>query len=415
MTFGLKDLLFDIVEDSTTSIGQDVADLESEDEIETDHEPEETETETEIEAEEEQEEQEDEQEPEAIEVTTYPFERPSIKQLNEAYPDLFKKFPSLRDMYFRETEYSKLFPTIDEAKEANENNVAFTEIREDVFTGDGSKLFSAIKEVNEKNLDRFASGVLTSLYKVSPNSFWRASNPLVEDIARNMYNKGVKEGNESLQNAARYLSDYFFGSVDIAEGKKTTIVKDQEDPELKKQRDEFDNSQHTAFRNSVESDIKIQLLQLIDTKDLKSGKSRLDPDGIFSSFIRSTVIDHIINELGSQLTIDKDHINYMNSLWSRAKRNGRTDKDKSSIISAYLARAKSLIPSIRSKYVSEALGQKMRTSSHQKERVSSLESRRDSGSLGRSSNANNKGYNPKHIDYDKTSDEDILNDDIKYK
>ena len=424
--FGLRDLLFD-VEGATTSAGADLAELSDEtldvehpnkDKEENDQPLEDLPEETRPEEQDEEEvtePEEEEIEEKPLAETTHPFDRPSIKQLEEAFPGLLKKFPSLRDMYFRESEYTKIFPTIDEAKEANDNNVAFTSIRDDVFSGDGAKFFSAIKEVDEKGLERFSSQVLGTLFKVSPNSFWRAANPLVEDIARNMFNKGVKSNDESMQNAARYLSEYFFGTTEIAEGKKTSIVKSEVDPEISKQREEFEREKDTSFRGTVETSVKSQLVSLIEGKDEKTGKLRLDPDGVFSPFIKSTIIDHIIKDLGTQLSSDKDHIRFMDSLWTKARRSGRTDEDKARIISAYLARAKSLIPSLRSKYVSEVLGQKVKISAKRKETSETSESRRESGSQGRSSNGATKNYNPKSINFNKTSDEDILNDNITYK
>jgi hypothetical protein len=421
----LMGALHEVAEDSTTSLGADVAELAEGEDLKVEAPPKGTPTEEEEEEipdgadEEEQEEEEietEEQEETPPEISDlHPFERPSLKSVEEAFPGLLKKFPSLRDMYFREAEYSKLYPTIDDAKEANENNIAFTSIRESVFDGDGSKFFSAIKEVGERNLEKFSMNVLPTLFKVHPDAFWRAVNPLVEDVARNMFNKGVKEKDENLQNAARYLSDYFFGNTEIAEGKRTSIPKIEENTEVAKEREEWDNERGNAFRSTVEKDVRNQLNSLIEGKDPKSGKSRLDPDGVFSPFIKNTIIDKIIEDLGTQLASDKDHIRFMDSLWSKAKRNGRTDEDKARLLSAYLARAKSLIPTLRSKYVSEALGQKVRISTSRKEKSEVTESRRDAGTLGRGSNGSNKNYNPKSINYNKTSDADILNDNITYK
>ena len=411
---------YEIQEDSTTSVGDDIRELsEGEEEtpvvlpVEEEEEEEEEEVIEEEEGEVEEEEGEEEEEPSPE--LTHPFDRPSLKVVEEAFPGLLKKFPSLRDMYFREAEYSKLFPTVDDAKEANENNTAFLSMREDIFQGNGSKLFSSIKEVNEKDLEKFSTTVLPTLFQVHPKAFWNAANPLVEDIARNMFAKGVKEGNESLQNAARHLSDYYFGNVEIAEGKKTSIVKIEDNNEVIKEREKFDNERGNAFRGGIETDIRSQLVSMIEGKDPKTEKSRLDPDSVFSPFIKNTIIDKIIEEMGTQLTSDKDHIRFMDSLWGKAKRNGRTDADKARIISAYLARAKSLIPSLRSKYVSEALGQRVRISSGKKKIIETSTSRRDGGTLGRGSNGKPKDYNPKTINYSKTSDADILNDDITYK
>lgn len=418
----------DISTESTTSITDDLRELsEGSDELEVGHPKEETtdeesevttesKDEDEVPPEEEESEREEENLEDALKnLELHPFNRPSLKSIEEKFPGFFKQFPAMRDMYFREAEYAKVFPTIDDAKEARENDTAFQEIKESVFQGNGSKFFSAIKEVSDKDLEKFSTTVLSTLFQVHPQSFWRAANPLVEDIARNMFSKGQREGNESLQNAARYLSDYFFGNTEIAEGKKTSIVKIEDNTEVIKEREKFDNERSTAFRSTVETDLRSQLVNLIESKDSKTGKSRLDPDGVFSNFIRTTIVDRIIEDLGTQLTSDKDHIRYMDSLWNKAKQSGRTDADKTRIITSYLARAKSLIPSLRSKYVSEALGQKTRVASGKKEKVNEASSRTSSETLGRASNGATKNYNPKTINYSKTSDADILNDNITYK
>ena len=406
-----------IQDEATTSLGADLAELsaeEPEEETPVEETPSEGADET-VEApdeEESEEEPSEDKEPEPVE-TFHPFTRPSIKQINEAYPDLFKKFPSLREMYFREAEYSKVFPTVDDAKEAFENSESYNTIRSDVFEGNGVKFLTAIKEVDDKSLNRFSGTLLGTLYKVSPESFWRAANPLIEDVARNMYAKGVKEGNENLQNSAKWLSDYFFGNTEIAEGKKTSAVKD-ESPEVNEERKKFDDERHTIFRSGIETDVRSQLVNLINATDAKSGKSRLDPDGIFSKFIKDTVIDRVITELGTQLSADKDHIKFMDSLWEKARRNGRTDADKARIISAYLARAKSLIPTLRSRYVSEAMGHNERRSNKAKEITDRTGARKDISS-GRASNGKEKNYDPRSINYSKSSDLDILNDNITYK
>jgi uncharacterized membrane-anchored protein YjiN (DUF445 family) len=415
-----------IEDSSTTSISADVAELGEElevqapeieqEEVEEVEEAQEEEVSDERESEPETEESEEEVEEEkAPDFNDHPFTRPSLKAIEEKFPGFFKSFPSLRDMYFREAEYSKLFPTVDDAREANENNEAFNSIKESIFQSDGTKLFSSIKETSDKDLEKFSSTVLPTLFKVHPQAFWRAVNPLVEDVARNMFEKGKREGNENLQNAARYLSDYFFGSVGVAEGKETRIIKVEDNQEVNKEREKFDTERATAFRSTIETDVRSNLVKLIEGRDPKTGKSKLDPDSVFSNFIRTTIVDKIIEELGTELTKDSTHIRYMDSLWNKAKQNGRTDADKARILSSYLARAKSLIPSLRSKYVSEALGQKTRVASKDKEKIERVSERRDSGTSGKGSNSSTKNYHPKSINYSKTSDADILNDNITYK
>ena len=237
----------------------------------------------------------------------------------------------------------------------------------------------------------------------------------MEDISRSMFRKGTSEGNESMANAAKYLAHFYFGNADIAEGKSTGVTKEdyKQESEVAKERREWDDQKQLEFRGVIERDLHQQLSDLVTGTDAKTGKSRLDPDEVLSPFIRNTIIDRVIADIGSTLQADKSHITYMDSLWSRARQNGRTETDKARIISAYLARARSLAPSLRSKYVSEAMGKKVRDVNQKRVKMSSIESKMPSN--GRVSGSGQKSYSPKSIDYRKTSDYDILNDDITYK
>src|SRR6266478_5507266 len=99
----LRETLMEVAEDATTSIGNDLAELSEGETPEVQALPEVPEETEEVEGEVEEvieEVEETEEVPENLE-TTHPFDRPSIKQLEEAYPGLMKKFPALRDMYFR--------------------------------------------------------------------------------------------------------------------------------------------------------------------------------------------------------------------------------------------------------------------------------------------------------------------------
>jgi hypothetical protein len=242
------------------------------------------------------------------------------------------------------------------------------------------------------------------------NAFWKAANPLIEDVAKNMYNKGRMEGDENIKNAALHLSNFFFGRTDIAEGKGSVITKEDPENEVSKEKREWEETKHNEFRRNVENDLRQQLVDVITGHDERTGKTKLDPDGILSPFIQQTIIDRVIQDIGNTLAADQAHMRYMDSLWSRAKSNGRTDTDKSRLISAFLARARSLAPSLRSKYVSEATGKRVRDVNQRREKAVSVQSR--TPDVGRSS-SNGRGSG--RIDYRKTSDYDILSDNITYK
>jgi len=84
---------------------------------------------------------------------------------------------------------------------------------------------------------------------------------------------------------------------------------------------------------------------------------------------------------------------------------GYTSEDESKIVSTYLARAKSLIPSIASKVSSEMLGTKVRHAVVKDERTQVFRPQNLSAATGGSNNSNKNNK----LDYSKMSDMDILN------
>jgi hypothetical protein len=273
---------------------------------------------------------------------------------------------------------------------------------------------SAVNNVDPKGLERFAGVFLGNLTKTNMNAFWRAANPLIEDVSRAMYNRGRTDGDSNVMNAALHLSQFFFGRTDIAEGKGTTVPKVEEGQvKLDQEKREWEDRKHFEFRSSLETDLRTQLDDMIIGMDERTGKSKLDPNDLLSPFVRQTIIDHVVQDIGAALQGDTAHLRYMDSLWSHAKTNGRRESDKQKIINAYLARARSMAPALRSRYVSEALGRRARAAGEKVKKVASIPPR--TASNGRTPTSERADYSPKKIDYRKTSDYDILNDDVKYK
>jgi hypothetical protein len=384
--------------EGTGSISDDVALLETETETET--EPE-TEPETETEPEPEIEPSKDDEYKTEV---SHPFDRPTVKDITTKFPEFFKTFPSIRDMYFREAEFSKVFPTIEDARDADRDAGTFRDLRDDLVSNKGAALFQLLDR--EKALDGFSRNFFSNLIATNKEAFWGAANPLVEDIARNMFAKGAREGDENIQNAARHLAEYFFGDLSVAEGRKTFVQR--EDPVKiaeSKAAEKYDNERYLSFRAELSGTIRSEINKMVNEGDKLSG---------LSTFLKGVVADKVADQIGDILSKDQAHLKHMDGLWDRAKRNGRTDEDKSRLTSAFLGRAKSLIPSLRAKLITEITGKGPEASAEKMDKVAKVAARSDSAQ-GRPSSTSRPSYNPRKIDYGKTSDLDILNDDITYK
>lgn len=330
-----------------------------------------------------------------------PHERPSLAQVRSKFPEFFKEFPQFKDIIYREQEYTTLFPTITDAKEASENNEAFVSIQSDLFKGDGTKFLEALKETG--GLDRYSRNVLSSLYKVSPEAQWNAIAPVLQNVVRSFFNDSADENDK---NAALRIAKFLFNDPSVAEGKRSVvkeIKEEKEDPEEKTWKTERYNS----FNVDVLSGIYDGLNGKIQDK--------IDPDGVLSSFMKDAISEKCISEIRKQLESDSSHMNYMRTLWSKAEKNGYTSADKSSISNAFLARASALVPSIRRRLVAEALGTSAKINNKKVRTIDKGMNRKEPNSSGKTTNTGVKVFSPKQIDYTKTSELDIINGTVTLK
>lgn len=318
-----------------------------------------------------------------------PFDRPSLSEIKAKYPNFFKDFPSMRDSFYRETEFTRLFPTVEDAKEAFEDNEAFISMREDVLSGKSERLIDAIQTQRGNELHTFSTDFLTTLYKKDKDTYINVVSPLYENVIRGMYSSE----NEDDRNAALRMSKYLFGTTEIAEGKQTTFKK-VEAPKINTEDDKLAYNKHLG---EVGASFNMMVSRIIE-KDL-------DPD--LKPFLKKSIINEIVNEVHNQLRQDESHKAVMDARWKRAKIAGYSEEEKAKIISAGLARAKSLIPSIRNKVVKDALGT---TEKHNKSRESEISKTiNNKKEINSGYQGSGKGSSSTKIDYNKMSDLDILN------
>ena len=195
----------------------DLEETEVESEEKSDEESEEKDEVGEIEVE--KDEEEGEETDEEDKKPDIPFDRPSIKEIKTQFPDFFDKFPALKESFFREVEFTKLFPTVEDAKEAFEDNEAFTVLSDAALSGDPVPLLESIGKTDEKALETFSLSFLPSLYKKNQELYSQAITPIFENLIRTLF----KDKDENTRNAALVLADFLFpgNSEDVASGKKT--------------------------------------------------------------------------------------------------------------------------------------------------------------------------------------------------
>lgn len=278
--------------------------------------------------------EEEESEPE-VDINTGKI---TVKGLKEQYPDIFKKNPGLKDVIFREREYSKVFGSIDDAQEASKKSETLDNFEQSLMAGDIGSLIDTIADANENSAVKIAENFLPALFERSRPLFAKITLPVIKGMIRNTFQRAENRGDKQLSLACQYLSRDLFDEKDVLKATEHEESRG-ETAEEKRIREEREGLRSERV-NTARTDILNQVTKSLN-RDIKS---RLGDK--VSDFVRDALSEKIIKELNSTLSKDQAHMSHMSSLWKKMERGGFSAEAKSKIISASLARAKAVLPSV---------------------------------------------------------------------
>lgn len=270
----------------------------------------------------------------------------SVKILKEQYPDIFKKNPGLKDVIFREREYSKLGP-IEDIRESVDKAQALDAMEETLLQGGIGELIDAVGQTSEDSVVKIADNFLPEIYSRSPQLFARITTPVIKHVLRSTFTRANNTGNKQLALAVQWVTRDLFENPDVI--KATEIEQERPNPEaekVKKERQEFYQQQLNTARSEVIDTITSRLKMSI--------KGRLDSN--MSDFAKDALADKVISELSNTLAKDKAHMANLSSIWKKMQRGGITPEAKNRIISASLSRAKQVLPTVLSKVKANVKG-----------------------------------------------------------
>lgn len=327
-------------------------------------------------------------------------ERLRFKEVTSKYPNLFKDFPQLRHVFFREQEYSGLFPTVEDAKEAAQKAENYTYLEQDLLQGNPQNLLLSVAQANPQAFSNIVEQFLPTVYSMNKDAFYQVTQPILTNALRAAFNDATNSNNKNLALAAQYVNQYLFGKPEIDDTKplRQEQTPDPERQQFEQERQQFIRQRMVEFESSVQQDVQGELTKL--------AMAGLDPKNELNEFTRKTIIKETLAQVGAVLQKDARHMAQMNSLWKRAMQSGLSAEHKARIMEAFIGRAKELLPQIRSKVRSEAMGISKPSSN----------SKTIKRSTGTGAPTKSSGQiNPHKVDWNKTSDLDILNDDVKMR
>lgn len=273
---------------------------------------------------------------------------PRKREVLAKYPNLYKDFPWFEKMQYRDKAYNELFGSFDDAKEAAEKAEAFDEFDSHLVSGNTEKILKSVKENDEKAWDKVVDNYLATLFKVDKDAYHEVTNNVVKQLIAEMAKEAKAAQNEDLQQAAVLLNQFMFGTSTYTPPKVRGTKQDstEKSPE-EKERLEYVQERFDTSRNDLQGKVDNILKNTIG--------DYIDPKKAMTDYVRKTAVRDALESVGKTIQADSSFMKILDRLW-RGAFDARFSQDSlKKIQSAYLGKAKTLLPNAIRKARAEAL------------------------------------------------------------
>lgn len=286
------------------------------------------------------------------------IEPPKRKEILAAFPDLFKKFPSLERSMYREQKYSELLPTIKDAEIAVEKASILDQYDKEVMGGSTETLLSTVRDTDKEAFARIVDNYLPTLYKVDQHSYYHTIGNVIKHTIVSMVTAGKEQNSEELSEAAAVLNNFIFGTTkfthpqNLSKDEVTNDDKEKEERISRREKD-FLERQYTSARDDLGTRVDNILKSSVD--------KAIDPNESMTDFVKKVATREVLEGLEDLVSRDTRFRNIYDRLWERAFENDFSRESMDKIKSAYLSKAKTLLPLLIKRARNEALKGSKRT------------------------------------------------------
>ena len=279
-----------------------------------------------------------------LELTT-PVRR---KEILSKYPKLFKDFPYLEKAYYREQQFTEILSTIDDAKLAVSKAEVLDKFESDLGKGNLEPALKAVKN-NEAAFASLVDNYLPTLAKVDRDAYHHVVGNIIKTTTLAMIKEGESSKNEELQEAAKILNHFVFGNTQVTP--PTNLAKPKEDTskddELARREREILQRQFEDSRDGLNTKVGNVLKSTIE--------ANIDPKESMTDYVRRNATRECQEKLEELLDGDKRLGILIDKLWESAFKDGFSRSSLDKIKSAYLSRARTLLPTVIKQARNEAL------------------------------------------------------------
>lgn len=351
ITESSKDSILDLLNDEST----DVIDLPKPTKETTDEEKT-TEKEPEKEKEEEAiklvgDETEDEEQPELDEDKLDLIAPARRQEILKKYPTLFKDFPHLEKAYYRDQQYNEMFSTPEEAKQVVDVANQYNYYSDQLSRGDTAAVLKTVKENDPQAYGKIVDNYLLTLKNVDEKAFFHVVGNTIKSTVAAMANTAQQNNDEELLTAARALYKFVNGNTNYTPpqpySKPDNPQETEEVNRLTRDRLEFFHQQLDTVQTDLQSRVDGVLKNTID--------QNMDPRGSMTNYVKRVAVNEAMTNVQKAIDTDSQFRRVLDRLWEKAAEDRFSKVSIEKIRSAYLSKAKTLLPDSIKKSRNEAL------------------------------------------------------------
>jgi len=277
---------------------------------------------------------------EDLELTT-PVRR---KEILAKYPTLFKDFPYLEKAYYREQQFTEVFPTIQDARISAEKAQILDAAEKQVMNGDITMFLQAAKAENDEAFNKIADNYLPTLRKVDQQAYYHVLGNVIKDTIITMVREGRNLGDQGapLTAAANVLNQFIFGSQQFTPpGRLSKPV----DPQVTQVRQQVQQERQQQVMHTF-TNVRDDLQTRADNVLRSTIDGHIDPNKTMTEYVKEHATKEAFDKLEDLIGQDTRFRGMLDKLWERAFKSGFDKESTDRIKSAYLSKAKTLLPSV---------------------------------------------------------------------
>ena len=293
-------------------------------------------------------------------------EIPRRKEILAAFPELFKKFPGIEKAIYREQAYSKLLPTIEEAKTAVGKAEILDKYEKEIYQGSTASLLQEVFTNDKEAFAKVVDNYLPTLHKVDQAAYFHTIGNVIKHTIISMVRDSKANDDEQLGEAAAALNKYIFGTTQFTHPQNMSREEPQSD-DSKKKEDEISAKEKALIErqyNAARSDLGSR----VDGILRKTVDGNIDPNEVMTDYVKGKATKDVLDSLDVAINNDTRFKGIYDRLWEKAFDNDFSKESMDAIKQAYLSKAKTLLPLLIKKARSEALKGIRRTDSDRKDR-----------------------------------------------